>query len=211
MCRGTTSCSELGVESSRWSLNAPLEFPEKFNTTHALFISAYEAAMAGELEMAKNLLGETNEAEIRNWYVEHGQMSGFFRFKALGNKAAPKYLGRRDPLTSISQFETQVYKRDDYRCVYCKNPLIHSKVLKNMEKLLGLVSFPTSGTNAQRHGVVFILRATVDHVVPLSQGGRTELANLVTSCWSCNYGKSNFTLAEIGLTDPRLNRYTKKS
>ena len=211
MCRGATFCSELGVDPSQWSLNTPLAFPEVFNTTHTLFISAYEAAIAGDLELAKSLLNKTIERGIRDWYVEHGQMSGFFRFKALGNMPAPKYLGELDPLTSITQFETQVYDHDAYRCAYCSNPLIHSKELKNLEKLLGPDNFRTSGTNVQRHGFIFILRATLDHVVPLSHGGRTELSNLVTSCWSCNYGKSNYTLAEIGLNDPRLNRDTKES
>jgi 5-methylcytosine-specific restriction endonuclease McrA len=44
--------------------------------------------------------------------------------------------------------------------------------------------------------------ATLDHVTPWSLGGRTDESNLVTSCWSCNYGKANFTVEQIGIRNP---------
>jgi hypothetical protein len=31
----------------------------------------------------------------------------------------------------------------------------------------------------------------VDHVIPESRGGATELGNLKTACWACNSGKSD--------------------
>jgi hypothetical protein len=33
-------------------------------------------------------------------------------------------------------------------------------------------------------------------------GGRTDESNLVTSCWSCNYGKANYTVEQIGISNP---------
>jgi 5-methylcytosine-specific restriction endonuclease McrA len=44
--------------------------------------------------------------------------------------------------------------------------------------------------------------ATLDHVIPWSLGGRTDESNLVSSCWSCNYGKANFTVEQIGIRNP---------
>ncbi|MSQ94102.1 MAG: HNH endonuclease, partial [Gemmataceae bacterium] len=61
----------------------------------------------------------------------------------------------------------------------------------------------TAKTNADRHGVVLTFRANADHVIPWSLGGRTDLQNLVAACWCCNYGKSNFTLVQLGLDDPQ--------
>ena len=57
--------------------------------------------------------------------------------------------------------------------------------------------------NQIRHGVALTFRATADHVVPMSFGGRTNLDNLVTSCWNCNYGKYNALLEQMGVNDPR--------
>ncbi len=37
----------------------------------------------------------------------------------------------------------------------------------------------------------------VDHVLPISKGGSSEIANLVTSCFDCNIGKSNKDLTAI--------------
>ncbi|HUW77243.1 MAG TPA: HNH endonuclease [Candidatus Nanopelagicaceae bacterium] len=45
---------------------------------------------------------------------------------------------------------------------------------------------------------------TLDHVTPHRLGGRTDEANLVTSCWPCNYGKMEYTVEQIGIVDPLL-------
>ena len=37
----------------------------------------------------------------------------------------------------------------------------------------------------------------LDHVTPISQGGLTEIDNLVTACFSCNRGKANILLDNI--------------
>lgn len=37
---------------------------------------------------------------------------------------------------------------------------------------------------------------TVDHITPLAAGGADEPANLITSCHSCNRGKSDTTLED---------------
>ena len=36
----------------------------------------------------------------------------------------------------------------------------------------------------------------VDHIEPVSKGGKTTLLNLVTSCFKCNRGKSNIKLSD---------------
>lgn len=57
----------------------------------------------------------------------------------------------------------QVMQRDGFRCVNCgRSP-------------------------ATQPGLVL----QVDHVIPFSKGGRTELANLRTACAACNLGKSD--------------------
>ena len=38
----------------------------------------------------------------------------------------------------------------------------------------------------------------VDHVIAATSGGTNLPDNLVTSCWSCNLTKSNFTLEQLG-------------
>lgn len=56
----------------------------------------------------------------------------------------------------------QVLKSDNHRCRAC-------------------------GATPQTHGVTL----HVDHIVPVSMGGKTEMSNLQTLCDTCNLGKSN--------------------
>jgi hypothetical protein len=42
-----------------------------------------------------------------------------------------------------------------------------------------------------------------DHVHPVTLGGADDETNLVTACLSCNYGKHQYTIAQLGLEDPR--------
>lgn len=41
----------------------------------------------------------------------------------------------------------------------------------------------------------------IDHIVPVSEGGKNDLLNLVTSCRDCNRGKSNKLLSDTSIID----------
>ena len=60
-----------------------------------------------------------------------------------------------------------VFKRDNWRCAYCKCKVIRS-----------------NGGYEHR-------AATMDHVVPISKGGPHTYENIVTACQQCNNKKSN--------------------
>lgn len=40
-------------------------------------------------------------------------------------------------------------------------------------------------------GIEDNIKLNVDHIIPISKGGKTEADNLQTLCWECNIGKSN--------------------
>lgn len=42
---------------------------------------------------------------------------------------------------------------------------------------------------------------TMDHLIPLSRGGRSTKKNIVVSCKGCNSHKKNLTVAEIRLSE----------
>lgn len=56
----------------------------------------------------------------------------------------------------------EILQRDNFTCVLC-------------------------GRSSERDGV----KLEVDHIVPVSKGGRTERGNLRTLCWDCNRGKGS--------------------
>jgi 5-methylcytosine-specific restriction endonuclease McrA len=206
MCRNSSFCTELGTNPDNWSIHCPLPTPAHFDDYLNYFILAVEAAIEGNLISSLNLLEKTNSDELRDWFVEHGQMSGWHhRLKILKVDKPDVFKGQLEKEAHISKIEKSVYLRDQYVCQYCGIRVIDPKVLKKIEKLFGIENFKSTGkSNNSRHGISLTFRATADHVLPISYGGRTNLENLVTCCWNCNYGKYNVLLEQMGIHDPRL-------
>ncbi len=70
-------------------------------------------------------------------------------------------------MSAISDaLQQQVAERSQYRCNYCQS----------QQRLMGV-------------------SLTIDHIVPQSLGGTTELDNLCLACWDCNLIKGDRTMA----------------
>ncbi len=207
MCRGKQVCSELNSNPELWSKSAPLVPPAWFNVEIEKFSKAVQAAVNGDKMKSIKLLSKIKSNELRDWYCEHGQMSGLFRNNELDVETA-KNNAALDLLRSPDKYRKEVFQRDNYTCQYCGMRVVPKEVFDTYSKFVGINFFRSTGTNSQRHGIVLAFRANADHVVPWTHGGRTNLENLVTSCWSCNYGKSGYTLEEIGINDPREKKLT---
>ena len=204
MCkqRGRSFCSELGVNSSLWSKNAPLEKPEWIEKASQAFSSVIQMTQEGNLDDAKSLLKESPDLEMREWFSVHAQNTGAWRSKAFGIPS-PAPVMPLDPVKAFTKFEPSVFARDNFRCRYCSFEVFPKKVFKQAHAALGAETLPLGRTNATRSGFYLMFVATLDHVLPWSLGGRTDESNLVTCCWSCNYGKANYTIEQLGLNDPR--------
>ncbi len=81
---------------------------------------------------------------------------------------------------SNRDLKLKIWKRDGLKCRYCGIQLL----------------MPPSGSPI--HDLRY---ATVDHVVPISRGGRTIKQNLITACLPCNQSK-----AQQEALDFRLSR-----
>lgn len=206
MCKqlGRSFCSELGVDSSLWSKDTPLEKPEWIKETFQTFSKSIQLTLEGQLDAAKSLLKEAPDLEMRDWFHVHGQNSGFWRNKAFGIPA-PAPITPRDATREFAKFEPSVFARDNFRCRYCSCEVLPKKEFEKVNSALGSDALPLGGTNANRSGFLLMFSATLDHVLPFSLGGKTDETNLVTCCWSCNYGKSNFTVEQLGIRDPRVS------
>lgn len=203
MCRGAHTCSELGSEPANWSTRAPLVPPLWFEDQLDLFNDAVQSASTGDVARAVEILGSMQSDHLREWYVEHGQNSGGFRHRHLGKPGVGSTPTATDDTRLSSRLERDVFKRDGYRCRYCGHRVVPNGALRAFRDVVGTEVFPTGRSNAQRHGVEVAFRAGADHVVHWKLGGPTSMENLVTACWSCNFGKYYFTLQQIGLDDPR--------
>lgn len=205
MCQRKVYCSLLGEDSKKWSRECPLPKPDFFEEALNTFIKAFSYAINGDIQSAISHLQQIPDSELKEWFIEHGQMSGWHhRVKALNLPKPPKYVGELDNPAISSQLLSEVFLRDNNHCRYCGTRVINAKALAKFSKILGSDYFVASGnSNLKRHGIALNFKATADHVVPIKSGGRTNIHNLVTSCWGCNYGKLNATFEQMGLDDPR--------
>ena len=206
MCIAAEFCTELGVDPQNWSTRCPLPPPKHLEECLDFFIQAFTEAKKGNITKSLELLTQTRSNELREWFVEHGQMSGHeHRVKGLELPPPPPFNGEYEKNKKPSRaLEKQVFLRDGYRCRYCQTRVLDFKVFQKMEKLVGEENFRASAdTNDLRHGITFFFRATADHVVPLKGGGRTTKDNLVTACWNCNIGKLDALLYQMRIEDPK--------
>lgn len=213
MCRGSAWCSRLPEDPSEWDPWCPLPPPGWFPVAAAEFREALGLAIVGNSEAALEHLELCRGDELRDWFVEHAQNTAHFRAPRntrttrLGaDTDTPPGVGSTQVKTRQVRYpldlEAQVFARDGWRCRYCATPVIVKPALLLAQSLFGDV-FPLGRTNGTRHGVRLALSANLDHVEPWSAGGTSLDENLVTACWCCNFGKSNATLDQLRLNDPR--------
>ena len=205
MCQQKAFCLILGEDTNKWSRECPLPKPEFFEAALDTFVKAFTLAVGGDIRSSISYLHQIPDEELRHWFVEHGQMSGWHhRVKTLNLPRPPIFTGVLDSPVISAQLLADVFLRDGNHCRYCGSRVINPKALTKFSKIVGPSHFVASGkSNTLRHGIALNFKATADHVVPIKRGGRTDINNLVTSCWGCNYGKLNATIEQMGLDDPR--------
>src|SRR5690606_16118492 len=136
MCRGGAVCEELGDRTS-WSDHAPLPPPEWIRSQLPLVTSAFAFAAAGEAAQARATLARIDDARIRDWCVEHGQMSGRIRLRSLGYPRPTISVPGTGPRNPGRTLETSVLERDQYQCRYCGLHVIPRRLFVALGAVVG--------------------------------------------------------------------------
>ena len=198
----------LGKDPKTWPIFCLVQYPVNFDIEIDKFVSAVESAVQGSITESIKLLSTIQSQELADWFIEVGQNAGAYRMKGLGRNISKQHSGKKLKWPENREFEVLI--RDRFRCRYCQIRLVHERQFGAFEELVGNEAFPNGGTNRSRHGIRLIMRATFDHVVPVSHDSdedKNVLENVVASCWSCNFGKSYFTVEELGLELPRESMF----
>jgi 5-methylcytosine-specific restriction endonuclease McrA len=205
MCRGKGDCSVLGTDPSRWNVSCLLPPLDWFEFELNKFCDAVRQLADGDRSHSIETISKIRSDEMREWCVEHGQMSGKHRArKLMVPKPDPVPESERDSLSSPRKYEREVFLRDGFKCRYCGIRLVSNKVFIAFKNHLNSDSFQKGPTNAITHGAIHVFNPVADHVVPWRLGGRTIPENLVSSCGPCNYGKDGYTVEQLGITNPLL-------
>jgi 5-methylcytosine-specific restriction endonuclease McrA len=193
----------LGSDPNRWPTKCLINYPEDFDSEIDQFIECVELATRGEINKSIENLTCINSKALSDWYLNVGQYSGMYRVKILESKSNKSSSGVR--LSWPSSREYEVLERDHYLCRYCGIRLIHRNELNKYSKLVGKSNFPNGRRNQDRHGIRMLIQASYDHVNPISSGtaeDKNVFENVISTCWTCNFGKWNYTNEQLGITSP---------
>ena len=95
-----------------------------------------------------------------------------------------------------------ILDRDGHHCRFCGIPVIRAEVRRQIAKAYPQAARWKTG-NANQHAGFQAMWVQYDHVLPNSRGGESTRANVIITCAPCNFGRTELTLEEVGLLDPR--------
>jgi 5-methylcytosine-specific restriction endonuclease McrA len=93
-------------------------------------------------------------------------------------------------------------ERDGFHCRFCGIPVVRAEVRTAMHRAYP-DALPWGSSNASQHAGFQALWLTYDHIVPHSRGGTSDIDNMVVACQPCNCGRTELTLGECNVADPR--------
>jgi hypothetical protein len=178
-----------------------------------LLKSAAEAHLRKDKTTAARLFADANMTAVREWTES---IWGKHRPEILCKRQvpnAPPHLAKADRIKRRmppSGDQKRLITHYGYQCAFCEIPLIHPRVRKRAAKLYP-EAVPWGRTNPTQHAAFQAMWLQFDHVLPHARGGDNSFDNLVITCAPCNFGRMNYTLAELGLADPRERAVKKTS
>ncbi len=188
---------------------SPLPYPKKFDKGIDRFVEAVRAAVSGDPERAREMVEAIDHEPIVTWFDETAQHVGSVRLSMFGGQVGKRSSGgQRDMrLTRVRR----IAARDGYLCGYCDIRVIEPEILRKIDTMLGggvLHKRSKPRNNRSYHGIWLMTAVTLDHIEPLAKNHDDSDGNLVTCCWSCNFGKYHYTLQDLKLNKPKKRRGT---
>lgn len=172
-----------------------IEPPAEVKLGADLLDEALEAWQAGRRDDAVTALRKLDTERFRWAYYEGAAIAEARRDPRLHPKTVAKEL--RDPRHLTAALRRAVAERDGWRCQYCGLRVVSGKVLSALGR-----EFPDELSDSPDFAW-HMLRYTPDHVLSHACGGTNDEKNLVASCGTCQSQKSDCSIEELRLVDPR--------
>lgn len=178
--------------------------PEIFEAARHLE-AAVSAHLTGNRALADELIRLADIPAITEWTESlWGSGGPWSRPLPVGNRVPYIPKEQRMKLRMPGRAATAtLIARDGFHCRFCGIPVVRAEI-----RMLMRTAYPEAvrwgSRNADQHAGFQALWLTYDHLLPHARGGSSELENMLVACQPCNCGRSNLTLDEVGLADPRL-------
>ena len=178
--------------------------PEIFDAARFLD-NAVTAHLEGDEVLAAELIRRADMSAIREWTESLWGKGGPWS-RPLSVENAPAKVPKDQRIYARMPGRAglaALIRRDGFHCRFCGIPVVRAEVRTLMQRAYP-EALPWAAGNANQHAGFQALWLTYDHLLPHSRGGSSELDNMVVACQPCNCGRSERTLEEVGLLDPRL-------
>lgn len=168
-----------------------------------LLDAAVSAYFRSDMALAEHLIQLANMPEIKEWgYSLWGANSPYIQYRQISNAEPVLSKNERQmPRMPTTIDKQQLIVRDGYHCRFCGIPVIRTEIRQRFVK-----AFPTLNiwgkTSDKQHAAFQTMWVQYDHILPHARGGISELSNLIITCAPCNFGRMNYTLAEVNLSNP---------
>jgi len=166
--------------------------------------AAVSAHMVGKTAIAEDLIRLADVPVIRDWSESLWGKDGPWTRPLFVDHSTPfldKSVRLKVRMPSTADLNA-ILARDGFHCRFCGIPLVRAETRKRIQQ-----AYPAAlrwgDRNAEQHAGLQAMWLQFDHVLPHARGGSNDLNNILVTCAPCNNGRSNLTLEEAGLADPR--------
>ena len=167
--------------------------------------AAVSAHLAGKRTLADELIRAADMPVISEWSESLWGAGGPWT-RALPVPNTAPYVAKADRVKVRMPTKSETHallKRDGLHCRFCGIPLIRAEIRTLIHRTYPEAARWGSG-NADQHTGLQAMWLQFDHLLPHARGGANDESNMLVTCAPCNCGRSNLTLDEVGLADPRL-------
>jgi hypothetical protein len=190
------------IDPIRQCLRQPI--PQIFEAA-TLLKAAVDAHLAADYTTAAACFRAANLPSVRDWTESIWGKHSPEILCVRAVPGAPPILPKESRIKvrmPTTEEQNRLIKHFGYRCAFCGIPLIHRRIRSRAAKLYP-EAVPWGRTNQSQHAAFQAMWLQFDHVLPHARGGNNSHENLVVTCAPCNFGRMQYTLPELGLTDPR--------
>jgi hypothetical protein len=175
------------------------DFVLKFGETAHHLQEAEKKLLEQDLETAARVFEEN--PVIRNRKGDQVPQD----YLQLGKLIKPEFGAKKTAPNVRERDKFEVFRRDHYQCRYTGIKLITHPMLELLSYLLPShfpYDNPPSGSDKgskNTHLLVWVLWPSVDHIIPVSQGGLNEMSNYTTANSKFNMFNGNILNEHLGL------------
>jgi 5-methylcytosine-specific restriction endonuclease McrA len=174
------------------------DFRQKFHSCAEELKLAIDLLLTKDENAAYNFFEQSNT--IR--YIKGDKVPTYY--KALGKLYQHENIAIPEKPNVNERDKFLVFRKDHYQCTYTGIKLINHPIIELLSYVLPEqwpYNNPPHGSDVgpkNTHLLVWVLWPSVDHIVPVSRGGKNELSNYTTSNSKFNMFKGNILKENLG-------------